>query len=202
MISGNLPQASIGLFFYCPALHDGVNAILSPKPTNIAISYPKKWGVQANRQQTATARLGLGYQSVCDSKYQTFAMSNPTGTAQRTSIQPTMIAPFLQLRPPSEPLQPTSENLAKTRFRHPGYADSENIILILPAFDSKGIHHETARIACCIFANCAWDGYFSLSPNGPRVPLGLSRRHFNRAYLLLLRPEWFVLLRPCCSLPR
>ncbi|KAK3346325.1 hypothetical protein B0T25DRAFT_276599 [Lasiosphaeria hispida] len=99
-------------------------------------------------------------------------MTNPSSAGQRTLTQPTVIAPFLQLLPLSEPFQPTNEHLAKTKFRHPGYADSENIILILPAFDSNGIHHETARIACCILANCAWDGYLSLSPNGPRVPPG------------------------------
>ncbi|KAK3690545.1 hypothetical protein B0T22DRAFT_516134 [Podospora appendiculata] len=92
--------------------------------------------------------------------------------AQRTSIHPAILSPSIQLRPPSEPCRPTSENLAKTNFRHPGYADRENVLLILPAFDAKGIHRETARIACCILANCAWHGYLSLVPDGPRVPAG------------------------------
>ncbi|KAK3319500.1 hypothetical protein B0T19DRAFT_445308 [Cercophora scortea] len=99
-------------------------------------------------------------------------MSNASGAAQRTSIQPAIISPSLQLRPPHEPYRPTSENLVHIEFLHPGYADSENLLLILPAFDAKGIHHETARIACCILANCAWHGFLSLLPDGPRVPAG------------------------------
>ncbi|KAM3512716.1 hypothetical protein MY11210_003669 [Beauveria gryllotalpidicola] len=64
-------------------------------------------------------------------------------------------------------------------LRHPGYPDQHNILLILPAFDLHkkkdsdndgsdndgridfGLHHETARVACAIVANCRWDGFLS-----------------------------------------
>ncbi|PVH90116.1 hypothetical protein DM02DRAFT_665510, partial [Periconia macrospinosa] len=37
----------------------------------------------------------------------------------------------------------------KVYLRHPGYSDTGNILLALPALDHSqgGIHHETARIA-------------------------------------------------------
>lgn len=41
-------------------------------------------------------------------------MADLLSVGQRTLIQPTVIAPCLQLRPPSEAFQPTSEYLAKT----------------------------------------------------------------------------------------
>jgi hypothetical protein len=39
-------------------------------------------------------------------------------------------------------------------FRHPGYPDEHNIIMILPALDHAqgGIHHETALIARAVVA--------------------------------------------------
>ncbi|KAI0478367.1 hypothetical protein F4859DRAFT_54853 [Xylaria cf. heliscus] len=48
-----------------------------------------------------------------------------------------------------------------------------------------GVHHETARVACCILANCRWDGYFSLSRDGPPIERGpddilLASRYFFR----------------------
>lgn len=57
-------------------------------------------------------------------------------------------------------------------FLHPGYPDSKNVLLSLPALDSGGIHHETARIACAILADCNWNGFFSLTRDGPRLPAG------------------------------
>ncbi|KAH6982345.1 hypothetical protein BKA56DRAFT_643927 [Ilyonectria sp. MPI-CAGE-AT-0026] len=50
---------------------------------------------------------------------------------------------------------------------HPDYND--NFLLKLPAFDSGGIHHDTARIACAILAACRWDGFLSSTRN--RTPL-------------------------------
>ena len=58
-------------------------------------------------------------------------------------------------------------------FRHPGYPDHNNILLVFPALDpitnddeteSKttfGLHHETARLACAIAASNRWDGFLS-----------------------------------------
>ncbi|TQV90290.1 HNH endonuclease domain-containing protein [Cordyceps javanica] len=54
-------------------------------------------------------------------------------------------------------------------FLHPGYPDGHNLLLSLPAFDSHGIHHETARVACAILANSRWDGFFSLTRDGAAV---------------------------------
>ncbi|EJP60774.1 uncharacterized protein BBA_10277 [Beauveria bassiana ARSEF 2860] len=55
-------------------------------------------------------------------------------------------------------------------FLHPGYPDGHDLLLSLPAFDSRGIHHETARIACAILANSRWDGFLSLTRDGEAVP--------------------------------
>ncbi|KAK8145617.1 hypothetical protein G3M48_004206 [Beauveria asiatica] len=58
-------------------------------------------------------------------------------------------------------------------LRHPGYPDQHNILLVFPALDLHkqdsdndgridfGLHHETARVACAIVANCRWDGFLS-----------------------------------------
>jgi hypothetical protein len=99
-------------------------------------------------------------------------MANPLSADQHAFTEAAVITPSLQLRPPSEPFQATNENIIKTKFRHLGYEDGENVILILPAFDLNGIYHKTARITCCIITDCAWDAYFSLSRNGPRLVSG------------------------------
>ncbi len=52
-------------------------------------------------------------------------------------------------------------------LRHPGYGDNKDILLKLPALDAGGgIHHETARIACCIVANNRWDGFLTENKAG------------------------------------
>lgn len=86
------------------------------------------------------------------------------------TISPIPLAAPLTLRPPVSAF-PTSRRLPIVLLRHPGYPDSENILLDLPALDGNGIHHETARIACCILANCRWDGFLSKSRQGPPVPV-------------------------------
>lgn len=73
----------------------------------------------------------------------------------------------------------------KIAFCHPGYAAPQDILLLLPAYDVVaesdgsgstrfGVHHETARIACAIKANCRWDGYLSEESglNAERVSAG------------------------------
>lgn len=59
-------------------------------------------------------------------------------------------------------------------FLHPSYPEPANTLLEIEALDSPagGLHHETARIACAIVANCAWTGYLSESRAGPPVQLG------------------------------
>jgi hypothetical protein len=61
----------------------------------------------------------------------------------------------------------------KARFRHPGYGDNSNILIILPGLDHSqgGIHHETARIACAMLANNRWDGFFTKTRTGAPVEL-------------------------------
>ncbi|KAF9883280.1 hypothetical protein FE257_003800 [Aspergillus nanangensis] len=76
-----------------------------------------------------------------------------------------------------------SDHFRKVKFLHPGYPDNANILLVLPAFDSGGIHYETARIACGILANCRWDGYFRAVKNGPRVEAGVDA--------ILTNPEYY-----------
>lgn len=56
-------------------------------------------------------------------------------------------------------------------FRHPGYRDEHNIIMVLPALDDAqgGIHHETALTACAIVAGNRWDGFLREQGTGSRV---------------------------------
>ncbi|OAA35634.1 hypothetical protein BBO_08663 [Beauveria brongniartii RCEF 3172] len=60
----------------------------------------------------------------------------------------------------------------RVHLRHPGYPDERSTLLTLPALDvykkqgadgqiAFGLHHETARVACAIMANCRWDGFLS-----------------------------------------
>ncbi|KAK3216213.1 hypothetical protein GRF29_8g2618833 [Pseudopithomyces chartarum] len=62
----------------------------------------------------------------------------------------------------------------KVYLRHPGYSDTGNILLALPALDHSqgGIHHETARIACAILANNRWDGFFAETKAGQPIQAG------------------------------
>ncbi|KAM3506114.1 hypothetical protein MY10362_002558 [Beauveria mimosiformis] len=71
----------------------------------------------------------------------------------------------------------TSDQRNLVTLRHPQYLDQHNILLFLPALDLHkkqgsdkdglagridfGLHHETARVACAIVANCRWDGFLS-----------------------------------------
>ena len=68
-----------------------------------------------------------------------------------------------------------SSNLShQIRFRHPGYPDSNNILLRLPAFDHPegGFHYDTAITACGILAGNRWDGWLTESREGPPIVLG------------------------------
>ncbi|KAF4999337.1 hypothetical protein FDECE_11533 [Fusarium decemcellulare] len=80
-----------------------------------------------------------------------------------------VISPSLSLQPPRTPFDHKAELAKLVYFLHPGYPDGNNTLLHLPCFDSGGIHHQTARLACAIFANCRWDGYLSASRNRPAV---------------------------------
>jgi hypothetical protein len=61
--------------------------------------------------------------------------------------------------------------------------------LVLPAFDSGGVRHETARIACAILADCRWDGYFSLARNEARLDDA-------DADTILTAPQYYFFLEP------
>ena len=55
-------------------------------------------------------------------------------------------------------------------LRHLGYPDNDNILLTLQAPDDPNgvIHHETARLACCVLAANRWDGYLSITQEHPK----------------------------------
>lgn len=76
------------------------------------------------------------------------------------------------LKPRAQPFGAALPSVRQVYFLHPDYADGENILLALPALDDGGIHHETARVACCIMANCEWDGYLSATKDGLAVDTG------------------------------
>ncbi|KAI0412565.1 hypothetical protein F5X98DRAFT_318628 [Xylaria grammica] len=89
------------------------------------------------------------------------------------------------LKRPVKPYAVTPHSTIKqVRFLHPGYVEKENTLLVLPALDAtisdgnnadsgiRGVHHDTARVACCILADCRWDGYFSLTRDGPAIDEG------------------------------
>ncbi|RMJ05005.1 hypothetical protein CDV36_014323 [Fusarium kuroshium] len=80
-----------------------------------------------------------------------------------------IISPSLSLQPRRKPFDHKAELAKLVYFLHPGYPEGNNTLLHLPCLDSGGIHHETARLACAIFANCRWDGYLSSSRDGPAV---------------------------------
>ncbi|EJP69771.1 uncharacterized protein BBA_01736 [Beauveria bassiana ARSEF 2860] len=89
------------------------------------------------------------------------------------------------LLPPKHPDQGLAPSGSVTRdeertviLRHPRYPDSSNILLVLSALDPIprpdrpfteddpllfGLHHDTARVACAIIADCCWHGYLSES---------------------------------------
>jgi hypothetical protein len=95
--------------------------------------------------------------------------------ALRPSIHPVPISPSLDLQPPRPGFEAPARKTTFVDLRHPGYPgypDGRNTLLLLPAYDSNGLHHVTARIACAILANNRWDGYFSLTRDGPAIHLG------------------------------
>ncbi|QLI73235.1 uncharacterized protein G6M90_00g093950 [Metarhizium brunneum] len=65
-----------------------------------------------------------------------------------------------------------TDDIPKIRFRHPAYADSENILISLAALDGGGVHYATAHIACAVLADFRYDGYFSLSSTGTAIEFG------------------------------
>lgn len=59
---------------------------------------------------------------------------------------------------------------------HPAYKSPGNVLFVFNATDhpTGAIHHETARIACCIIAGNRWDGYFTKEIDGRGVGLELN----------------------------
>jgi hypothetical protein len=96
--------------------------------------------------------------------------------------------PQLYLREPTQSFD-ISASVRTIHFLHPGYPDDDNTLLVLPAFDSGGVHHETARIACAILADCKWDGYFSLARDGVRL-------EDEDADTILTAPQYYFFLEP------
>jgi hypothetical protein len=78
-------------------------------------------------------------------------------------------------------------------LRYPGYSDTCNILMVLPALDHPqgGIHHETARIACSIVANNRWEGFLTETRTGARAsvgPNGILRRNITTSGFLKMLP--------------
>jgi len=87
---------------------------------------------------------------------------------------------------------PAYDSSFKIHFRHPGYSDSNNILIILPGLDHAegGIHVYTAPIACAILANNRWDGFFTERRDGPQVGLGpdgvlRGKDYYSRSLMLV-----------------
>lgn len=72
------------------------------------------------------------------------------------------------------------------RFRHPGYShlsEEEDVLLYLPCTDPKGgLRHRTAKIACAIVANNAWEGYLSDKCDGGALTIGEDDLLTNKDY--------------------
>ncbi|ATY67459.1 C6 transcription factor [Cordyceps militaris] len=101
-----------------------------------------------------------------------------------------MAAPYRlreQLPPPKHPddglpTSTTSLSAHRVFLRHPSYPEHSSTLLVLAALDPQktensihyGLHHETARIACAIVANCRWDGFLSESNARDATPLALA----------------------------
>jgi hypothetical protein len=77
-----------------------------------------------------------------------------------------------------EPCHPEPVHMPSGRdvlFRHPGYPDTQNILFSLSALDGPGdggVHHDTARVACALLADARWDGFLSLTRDGPPAVAG------------------------------
>lgn len=90
---------------------------------------------------------------------------------------------------------PTNETDLRVTLRHPGYPDGSNLLLMFEALDPVtrtdqvfteadplqfGLHHDTARVACAIIANCRWDGYLSESRADGAPPAATDPDHILR----------------------
>ncbi|KAL9104947.1 MAG: hypothetical protein Q9163_000192 [Psora crenata] len=56
----------------------------------------------------------------------------------------------------------------RVEFKHPAYPPGLDKFLTLPAFDhpNGGLHYNTAKIACGVFAGNRWDGFFTVDKDG------------------------------------
>jgi len=63
----------------------------------------------------------------------------------------------------------------KVYLRHPGYSNTGNILIVLPALDypQGSIYHKTARISYAIIANNRWEGFLAETETGGPAPVGL-----------------------------
>lgn len=92
------------------------------------------------------------------------------------NMSTSVVLPCLRITgiPPEPPEQ--EEHIGIIEFCHPGYKYPHNILFRLPALDRRdgraGVHHETARLACCILAGNVWEGWLTANePDGPRVEI-------------------------------
>lgn len=88
-------------------------------------------------------------------------------------------------------------------FCRPGYDSPHNVLFRLstiePEIDPEtgnntnrlGVHHDTARLACAILANNAWEGYLTAdSPTGPMIPIDNPKRILTRDRYYFHHPSY------------
>ncbi|KAL6717731.1 hypothetical protein ACLMJK_003816 [Lecanora helva] len=98
------------------------------------------------------------------------------------------------LREPFQPLSETVHNvpppLRTIRFRHPGYPNSSNILLVLYAFDSPdgGLHYGTAFLACAIVAVNAFNGYMTETLDGDKLEMDWDKLLIKEDYYFHVPP--------------
>jgi len=81
----------------------------------------------------------------------------------------------------SGPIRDSTTCQASVCFRHPGYKDDINQLLLLPVLDSGGIDYDTAHTACAILAGNRWDGLLAEKANGEGVAV-LEDRILRKQY--------------------
>lgn len=82
-----------------------------------------------------------------------------------------------RLAPPDHPAGSTGVSVHfdhQIIIRHPGYAQPNNILIILQAPDHPdgGLTYDTAHTICGIIAGNRWNGFFKKATDGSRVDLG------------------------------
>lgn len=99
--------------------------------------------------------------------------------------------PSLEIKPPRSAFGPPKAD-RQVQFLHPGYQDGRNLLIALPALDSGGVHHETARVACAILANASWHGFLSVSRDDPAIEQGPDEILMEDSYYFCIQGGMFL----------